>query len=592
MIPMRDGVKLFTAVYTPKDTTRSYPIMLNRTCYSVGPYGPNAYPGNLGPSPEFTKEGFIFVYQDVRGKYHSEGNWTEIAPFIEGKTGSQHDEASDTYDVVDWLIKHIAHNNQKVGVWGISYPGFFATNAALSGHPAIKAVSPQAPVTNWFLGDDTHHNGAFFLMDEVSFDYGFANSTNGPNKDKLKPLNLDTKDSYKFYLKLGTVSAVNEQYYHHQIPFWDTILMHPNYDKWWIQRDIRRFMYNVKPATLLVGGWYDAEDLWGTLQTYGRIEKQNSGNENALVMGPWNHGGWAGPAMDHLGDISFGSNTSRWFQKNIEFPFFMHYLKDAEKPALPEATLYDVGLNRWEKFDQWPAREIQPVHLYFQDAGKIGIKTPTAEQSFSEYESDPANPVPYQGGVRSSRGVTYMIDDQRFATDRKDVVSFTIPVLDSNLTIAGRLKASLYISTTGTDADFIVKLIDVYPDSLTSVDKDPHLKGYQSLVRAEIMRGKFRNSFARPEPFLPGQPALVEYNIPDILYTFKKGHRLMIQVQSSWFPLVDRNPQVFTDIYQAKPEDFKKATIRLYHDKAHPSSLEAGILPSASQQCYAQGQDL
>lgn len=376
MIPMRDGVQLFTAIYTPKDTTRSYPFMLNRTCYSVGPYGADAFPRRLGPSPKFVQEGFIFVYQDVRGKHHSEGNWTEITPFIPQKTGSQHDEASDTYDAVDWLLKNVAHNNGKVGVWGISYPGFFATNAAISGHPAIKAVSPQAPVTNWFLGDDTHHNGAFFLMDEVGFDYAFANSTNGPNKNKMPPLDLNIKDIYQFYLKMGTVPAVNELYYHHQVPFWDTILMHPNYDQWWQARDIRQHLKNVQPATMLVGGWYDAEDLWGTLQTYQHIEKSNQKHTNILIMGPWNHGGWASSRMDHLGDISFNTNTSHWFQQQIELPFFMHYLKDAPKPALPEATLYDVGLNQWNRFDHWPAKSIETIKFYLQNHRQISTDVP------------------------------------------------------------------------------------------------------------------------------------------------------------------------------------------------------------------------
>ncbi|HTN35532.1 MAG TPA: CocE/NonD family hydrolase [Arachidicoccus sp.] len=598
MIPMRDGVRLFTAIYRPKDTSRSYPIMLNRTCYSVGPYGSGKFPNRLGPSPEFTKEGFIFVYQDVRGKYQSEGSWTEITPYIENKQGHQHDEASDTYDAVDWLVKHISHNNGRVGVWGISYPGFFATNAALSGHPAIKAVSPQAPVTNWFLGDDTHHNGAFFLMDEVGFDYGFANSTNGPNKNKLKPLDLGIKNNYQFYLKLGPISAVNELYYHHQIPFWDTVLMHPDYDQWWQDRDIRRFMHHVKPATMVVGGWYDAEDLWGTLQTYKHIEKNNKDHENMLVMGPWNHGGWAGPKMDRLGDITFNANTSRWFQQNIEFPFFMHYLYDSPKAALPEAVLYDVGLNRWNRFDRWPAKTIQPIRLFLAANQKLSINKPSIEKSgtpaFTAYRADPASPVPYQGGIQKSRGITYMIDDQRFATKRKDVISFMTPVLDSNLTLAGPLKAHLTVSTTGTDADFIVKLIDVYPESPDS-DMDPDtvsaklsekMKGYEALVRAEVMRGKYRNSFSHPEAFVPGQPTKVDFDIPDILYTFKKGHRLMVQVQSSWFPLVDRNPQVFENIYKAKAEDFKPATIRIYHDPTHPSYIEAGLLSAATYNAY------
>ncbi|MGF7232566.1 CocE/NonD family hydrolase [Arachidicoccus sp.] len=580
MIPMRDGVRLFTNVYVPKDTSKTYPMMMMRTCYSVAPYEQDKFPYLLGPSPEFMEEGFIFVYQDVRGKHHSQGDWTDITPFIVNKKGTQHDEASDTYDAVDWLVKNVAHNNGKVGVWGISYPGFFATNAALSGNAAIKVVSPQAPVTNWFLGDDTHHNGAFFLMDEFDFDYWFVNSTNGPNKNKMPPLNARYSDNYQFFLKMQTVPNVNKEYYHHLAPFFDTVLMHPNYDKWWQARDIRKFMKNVKAATMLVGGWYDAEDQWGTVNTYQSIERKNPGNENILVMGPWYHGGWASMNMNHLGDIPFGFNTSRWFQKNIEFPFFMHYLKDAPMPHLPEALLYDVGMNRWNTFNRWPSKNIRPTKLYFAEGNRLSFRPPEATNSSDQYNSDPAKPVPYEGGIKADRGVTYMDADQRFASRRADVLTFSTPTLDSSVTLAGATEANLYVSTSGTDADFIIKLIDVYPDTLSNyvVDgKEVVAGGYEALVRAEIMRGKYRNSFEKPEAFIPDKPTLVKFHVPDVLYTFKKGHRIMIQIQSTWFPLVDRNPQVFENIYTAAPQDFKKATIQLYHQKDMPSSLETGI---------------
>jgi len=595
MIPMRDGVKLFTAVYVPVDTTRDYPIMMERTCYSVAPYGADRFPYRLGPSEEFMKEGFIFVYQDVRGKHHSEGSWTEITPFIENKKGLQHDEASDTYDAVDWLIRNIPHNNGKVGVWGISYPGFFATNALLAAHPAIKAVSPQAPVTNWFLGDDTHHNGAFFLMDEFDFDYWFANSTNGVHKDRMPPLDLHYSDNYRFYLDMKTVARANDLYYHHLVPFWDTILMHPDYDSWWQARDIRKFLNHIRPASLLVGGLYDAEDQWGAVNTFESVEQKNARQDNFLVMGPWYDGGWSSPEMDHLGDIPFGFNTSRWFQKNVEFPFFMHYLKGAPDPGLPKDLLYDVGLNRWNSFAQWPSREIVPVTLYLHEGNDLGFAPPRETHSFDEYVSDPSRPVPYEGGVRAERGVTYMDDDQRFASRRPDVLTFETPVLDSNVTLAGAVQANLFVSVSGTDADFVVKLIDVYPDSMGRYRIDNHevpAGGYQALVRAEVMRGKYRNSFSRPEPFVPGQPTRVSFHVPDVLYTFKKGHRIMIQVQSSWFPLVDRNPQVFEDIYKAQPGDFKKAQIRLYHQKDLPSGIQLGILPASRQQVYTTGMDM
>lgn len=584
MIPMRDGVKLYTAVYVPKDTTRIYPFLMKRTCYSVAPYGADDYPASLGPSEELMKAGFIFVYQDVRGKHHSEGHWEEIRPFIPNKHGTQTDEASDTYDTVDWLLSHVAYNSGKVGVWGISYPGFFATEAAIAGHPAIKAVSPQAPVTNWFLGDDTHHNGAFFLQDEFDFDYGFFNSTNGPMKGKLPPISARYADNYAFFLKLGSVANVNRRYYHHLIPFWDTVMMHPDYDRWWQQRDAAQYLSHVKPATLVVGGWYDAEDQWGTVHTYRQIEALNTPNRNTLVMGPWYHGGWSVPVMDHLGDIPFGANTSRWFQRYVETPFFMHYLKDTPWTPLPEALLFDVGTGKWLSFSRWPAREILPRRIYFRGDDSLSFSPPNRAGGWDEYLSDPARPVPYQGGIHAGRGVTYMDADQRFASRRPDVLSFSTPVLDTDVTLAGPMEADLYVSTTGTDADFIVKLIDVYPDTASGHMPGP---GYQALVRAEVMRGKYRTSFSHPEPFVPGRPTEVNYHVPDVLYTFRKGHRLMIQVESSWFPLVDRNPQVFEDIYQAADSDFTPATIRLYHTRGRASCLKTGVLPASAQKFFS-----
>lgn len=587
MIPMRDGVKLYTAVYTPKDTTKSYPVMMMRTCYSAGPYGADSYKMLLGPSIDFMKDGFIFVYQDVRGKYHSEGNWTEITPFLPNKKGKQHDEASDTYDAVDWLTKHLHHSTNKFGFWGISYPGFFATNAALAGHPAIKAVSPQAPVTNWFMGDDTHHNGAFFWMDDFDFDYWFANSTNSPQKGKMPPLKTPDIDNYELFSRIGTVPNVNEQYYHHKVPFWDTISMHPNYDEWWQARDITKFMSNVKPATLVVGGFYDAEDQWGAEHTYKSIEEKNKKNNNSLVMGPWNHGGWASiRPMDHLGDQSFGANTSDWFQKYVQFPFFKQYLKGEKATELPEALLFDAGTNKWLGFDKWPAPSIQAAKLYLNGQDQLSFVAPTASDSKVSYISDPAKPVPYQKGTRRDRGITYLNDDQRFASKRPDVATFTTSELNENTTLAGEVNANLFVSTTGTDADFIVKIIDVLPDTASNYkinDQEIEAGGYQRLVRAEVMRGRFRNSFEKPEAFTPNKPTKVSFSIPDVLYTFEKGHKIMIQIQSSWFPLVDRNPQTFVDIYKAKPEDFKKAEITIYDQKDLPSNIQLGILPSTKQ---------
>ena len=587
-IPMRDGVKLFTAVYTPKDMSEKHPILMNRTPYSCAPYGAD-FSGRLTGShwKYYCRENYIIVIQDVRGRWMSEGDFVDVRPFIKDKkTNSDIDEASDTYDAIDWIIKNLPNNNGNVGVFGISYPGFYSTMAAASGHPALKAVSPQAPVTEWFLGDDFHHNGAFFQMDGFSFYSGFGKPRPKPTTVGPSGFDFKIRDNYEFYLQAGTLKNLAKMM-GDSIKFWKELNSHPNYDEWWKARNARNAMYNIKPAMLIVGGLFDAEDCYGAWNLYKAIEKQNPGIHNKLVMGPWSHGQWSGRDGTRMGNIQFGSNTSLWYQNNIEIPFFNFYLKGkGTDPNLSEATIFFSGENQWHNLNQWPPANISNQSIYFQPNGNLSWNKPTVSKSASEYISDPAHPVPYTEDVHFDRTAAYMNDDQRFATRRTDVLTFQTDVLSEDLTLAGPVIADLAVSITGTDADFVVKIIDVFPDNFSYPNSAAQqgragggsypMGGYQMLVRGEIMRGKFRNSFETPTPFTPNKIEKVKFDLPDVAHTFKKGHRLMIQIQSSWFPLADRNPQKFVNIYEADITDFQKATIRIHHDATNSSNI---ILP-------------
>jgi uncharacterized protein len=593
-IPMRDGQKLFTVVYAPKDNSRQYPFLIQRTPYSAGPYGPDAYKGTLGPAPAFAQEGYIFVYQDVRGTFMSEGEFEDVRPFLANKKSSQEiDEASDTYDTVEWLLNNSQNHNGRVGFYGISYPGFYATMAILARHPAIRAVSPQAPVTDVFLGDDDHHNGAFFLFESFNFITFFGLPRPAPTQNQFKNFNMDTPDGYNFFLNHGTLANLKEKYFQDQNKYWNDIFAHGNYDEFWQARTPLPQLKNVLkpggPAVLTVGGWFDAEDLYGALNTYAALERGNPGARNTLVMGPWSHGGWAGPG-EVLGHIRFGAKTGDWYREQLELPFFNFYLKDkgqfqpSEKGAEKEADVWAFrsGANEWKSFAQWPPKEAQSKSLYFQAGGKLAFSAPAeTKEAFDEYVSDPQKPVPYSAQISSHRQAGYMIEDQRFAAARPDVLVYQTDVLTEDLTLAGPSTADLFVSTTGTDADFIVKVIDVYPDNAPNnspAGGQVKLGGFQMLVRAEVMRGKFRNSFSKPEPFTPNKPAEVKFILQDLHHTFKAGHRLMVQVQSSWFPLVDRNPQKFVDIYRATAADFQKATQRLYRYGRLASQVKVGVL--------------
>ncbi|MDQ2771920.1 MAG: CocE/NonD family hydrolase [Bacteroidota bacterium] len=595
-IRMRDGVQLYTVVYVPRGAAPAtpYPIIMVRTPYSAGPYGENHYRPQAGPSAELTAEKYIFVYQDVRGRYLSEGQFEEMTPALTPAQASPtaHDESTDTFDTIEWLLKNVPGNNGRVGMVGISYPGFYATAALPNAHPALKAVSPQAPVTDEFIGDDARHKGAFFLLDNFEFTNYFDIPRPKPVVDYAPLFKFETKDVYQFFLRLGPIKNANlPQYFNHRARIWNEYQQHETYDAYWQARNSRPALTGLGsagPAVLVVGGWFDAEDLFGALNTYKALEKQNPGMRNHLVMGPWTHGAWARPDWSKFGSLRFGSNTAETFRQTLETPFFNFYLKDKGTFNPAEATVFNTGTNEWKTYPAWPPADVEMRALYFHEAGRLFLTASEKEPQiplsgmvkslditpnkvkhqapFTQYLSDPANPVPYTAGVHGSRVNEYMIEDQRFLAKRPDVLTFRTQALPADFTLAGPLEADLWVSTSGTDADFIVKVIDELPD------------GTQRLVRAEVMRGRFRNSFSKPEAFKPNQPAEVKYELPDVLHTFAQGHRLLVQVQSTWFPLVDRNPQTFVPLATADAKDFQKATIRIYHDAAHPSAVRLTVL--------------
>jgi uncharacterized protein len=588
-ITMRDGVKLFTCVHHPKNNSEKHPVIMIRSPYSCAPYGEDKFMPRLWATSirEYMKENYIVVVQDVRGRWMSEGEYMDVRPFkATKKTKKDVDEASDTYDAIDWLVKNIPHNNGNVGVFGVSYPGFYSTMAALSGHPALKAVSPQAPVTEWFLGDDFHHNGVFMIMDAFGFYYSFGRPHPEPTTIGPKGYTFPIDDKYEFYLKTGALKNFTK-IMGDSIKFWNELMAHPNYDDWWKARDARRVCQNIKPAVLVVGGTFDAEDCYGAWNLYKAIEKQCPATNNKLVMGPWFHGGWSKGDGSHLGNVRFGAKTSEYYQKNIEVPFFNYYLKgqgDANKIA--EATVFFTGTNEWKTFETWPPKIVQNLPVYLNSDNKLSFTAPQSQESFSRYISDPNKPVPYTELPGEHRTKEYMSDDQRFAARRPDVLVFETEELKEDLVLGGVVSADLKVAITGTDCDFVVKVIDVFPpkfkyDSLYCCGEENNeylMGGYQMLVRGEIMRGKFRNSFEKPEPFEPGKVSTVKFDLPDVSHTFQKGHKLMIQIQSSWFPLADRNPQQFIDIYNCDDKDFVKAEVKVFHDKEHASNIVLPIL--------------
>jgi putative CocE/NonD family hydrolase len=582
LIPMRDGVKLFTAVYAPKDTSKSYPILLQRTPYSVGPYGPEAFRGVVGPSPHFSASGYIVAYQDVRGRYMSEGKFVHTRPMVphDGKPTSI-DESTDAYDTIEWLLKNIPNHNGKVGIWGISYPGFYAACATVDAHPALVAASPQAPVTDWFVGDDWHHNGAFFLPHAFLFMANFEQQPPNPTTATGPGFDPGTPDGYRFFLELGPLRNADARYFHGKVAFWNEMMAHGTYDAFWMSRNIRAHLGDSKPAVMTVGGWFDAENHFGALETYKHIEKSEKEGYNVLVMGPWRHGGWAGGDGATLGNLAFDSNTAEHYRATIEFPFFEHHLKGQEIPLPGEAVVFETGRNRWHTFDAWPPANVIRRPVYLGEHGTLGFEPAAtdSDEAFDEYVSDPAHPVPYLDKIRMGMTGDYMTEDQRHAATRPDVLVYRSQPLEDDLTIAGPIEVEFLVSTTGTDCDWVVKLIDEYPENYAGPIPPrgaPPMQGYQMMVRGDVMRGKFRDSLSEPRPFQPGQPTRLRFVLHDSFHTFRAGHRIMVQVQSTWFPLVDRNPQKFVDIYTAGESDFQKATQRVYRSKSRPSRI---VLP-------------
>jgi putative CocE/NonD family hydrolase len=584
-IPMRDGVRLFTSVYVPKDGSKTYPILLNRTPYSVRPYGVDQSKPDLGPHPAFGTSGYIFANQDVRGRWMSEGVFVNMRPIKADSEKDAVDESTDTFDTIDWLVKNIPTNNGKVGQSGISYPGFYTACGLVDSHPALKAASPQAPVLDWFVGDDFHHNGALFLPHAFNFLANFGHPRPYPTSKGGPPFDHGTPDGYDFFLKLGPLPNADARYYKGDVPFWDEMMQHGTYDSYWKAKNLRPHLKNVKPAVMTVGGWFDAENLFGALECYRNIEATSPGITNMIVMGPWYHGQWGGRGDpgSGLGHVTFDAKTAEFYRESIEFPFFEHHLKGTPDPKLPEAFVFQTGANQWKKLDAWPPKGVRPAKLTFQSGGKLALDPKGSEdEGFDEYVSDPAKPIPSNPDIAIGMTREYMVDDQRFAARRPDVLVYQTDPLETEITIAGPVRPNLVVSTSGTDSDFVVKLIDVYPDDFPDPSPNPtglKMGGYQQLVRGDVMRGKFRDSFEEPKPFEPGKPTPVKMKMNDVYHTFRPGHRIMVQVQSTWFPMVDRNPQTFVDIYQAKETDFRKATQRVYRTAEHASRIDVLVEP-------------
>jgi len=597
-IPMRDGVRLFTSVYVPKDTSRSYPFLIDRTPYSVGPYGVDQYRKELGPAVEFDKAGYIFVFQDVRGRYMSEGTFVEMRPHLDIKKSKQDvDDASDLYDTIDWPLKNVPNNNGNAGIWGISYPGFYTSASMIDSHPALKAASPQAPMTDLFMGDDAYHGGAFMLAANFGFYSSFKPQENPQLPKASVPFDFGTKNAYEFYLNAGPIANLSKLL-DGKSQLWDDQMRHDTYDDYWKVRNLAPHMKNISCAVLTVGGWFDAEDLQGPFSTFHAVDENNPGIFNGLVIGPWVHGGWARYDGEHLGRADFAANTGEFYRSKIVFPFFEQYLKGVPDAHLPKAYVFETGTNVWRRYSEWPPKGAETKTLYFRAHGDLSFDPPTSDSAgYDEYISDPAKPVPFVNYAAMNVPQEYMVSDQRFASSRTDVLVYETPVLQEDVTLVGPISPKLFVSTSGTDSDWDVKLIDVYPedypdsklDAQRPEDRDKRrtdvpppaftMAGYQQLIRGEPFRGKFRHSFEKPEPFTPGKVEELEFRIQDVNHTFRRGHRIMVQVQSSWFPLTDRNPQTFVNIPDARESDFVKATERIYHTKAQASGLEVLILP-------------
>ncbi|MCH7825803.1 MAG: CocE/NonD family hydrolase [Acidobacteria bacterium] len=596
MVPMRDGVELFTIVYTPRDTSKQYPIMLFRTPYSIGPYGPDGYRSPLGPTEQFDRDGYIFVFQDARGTYRSEGEFQVIKPLNRPDAGpTDADESTDNYDTIDWVLSNVPNHNGRVGQWGISYPGWQTVMGMVNAHPALKASSPQASPSDMFIGDDWHHNGAFRLMYAFAWLSNNARRRDAPTEQRRRRFDYGTPWGYDFFLDIGPLANINELFFHNDVPAWNEFMEHGAYDDYWQNQNALVSLDDITHPVLNVAGWFDAEDFYGPMSIYYTLEEMNPANQSTLVVGPWQHGGWRSMSGESLGCIGFDSSTSETFESDVQYPFFNHFLRDAGGWEGTEAIVFETGTNEWRRFDQWPPPGVERRSLYFGADGTLSWDAPAAgagrtggvssgrsaagTEAYDEYISDPGRPVPFSAEYRTTQGHLWMIEDQRFAATRPDVLVYESEVLTEDVTIAGSIIATLYASTTGTDADWIVKLIDVLPgDTPNNPDCPVPMGDFQMLLAGEVFRAKFRNSYEHPEPMVPGEPTRIEFDLRDRFHTFQAGHRIMVQVQSSWFPVIDRNPQTFVDIYTATEEDFQTATQTIYRSPEMPSHLTLGIL--------------
>ena len=579
---MRDGVRLFTIVYAPREPSRIDPILLLRTPYSIRPYGRDEYREVLGPSRAFEREVYIFAFQDVRGKFKSEGEFEVIRPLASRPRGpGDVDESTDNHDTIQWLLDNVPGHNGRVGQWGISYPGWQTVMGMVDAHPALKASSPQAPPADMFIGDDWHHNGAFRIMYAFSWLAGNARRRDAPTEQSGARFDYGTPWGYEFFLEAGAASQIDDLYFDGQVPAWNDFMAHPNYDEYWQRQDALRYLDEIRHPVLNVAGWFDSEDFYGPMSVYRTIEQRNAGTENTLVVGPWRHGGWRSMDGDHLGCIEFGSKTSEYFQQQVQLPFFEYHLKDKGGWSADEAVVFETGANRWRRHDRWPPSGVKSRKLYLGAGGRLSFDPPMAgdDTGVDQYVRDPERPVPFSARIRTTLGHLWKVEDQRFASTRPDVLVYESEVLEEDLTIAGPILAQIFVSTTGTDSDWVVKLIDVFPDDAPeSAFCEVPMGGYQMHLAGEIMRGRFRNSFEKPEPMVSNRITSIRIDLRDRYHTFKAGHRIMVHVQSSWFPAYDRNPQTYVDIYQAKPKDYRIATQKVFRSDRHPSHLVLGVM--------------
>jgi hypothetical protein len=586
MIPMRDGVKLFTIIYSPRNQTDSYPILLTRTAYGIPPYGADNYRQVVGPNNDFAREGYIVVYQDVRGKFKSEGEFVHHVPFVRGSASPN--ESTDTWDTVDWLVKNVPNNNGRVGQWGISWGGWQVAMGMIDAHPAVKASSPQAPPQDQFLGDDHHSGGAFQLMYAFSWMSQNARARGAPSDQPIGRFDYGTPDGYRFFLDMGA-AANARTFFADEVPTWNDYMTHGTYDEYWQSRNVPKDLSDISHPVLIVGAWFDAQDFRGPWRMYRAIEQKNPGNRTTIVVGPWLHGGWARMDGNRLGNIDFGTKTGEYFRTRVELPFFNYYLKDKGSLALPEALMFHTGANRWESLGEWPPRDVQARKLYLQAEGRLSFTAPDAAEGFDAYVSDPAKPVPFSAEITTTEGHLFMVEDQRFAWTRPDVLVYETGILTEDLTLAGDIGVTLNVATTGTDGDWVVKLIDVSPGDAPDPSPNPRnvrMGAFQMPLAADILRAKFRTSMTTPQPMTPGRVTPLEFSLGDRYHTFRKGHRVMVQVQSSWFPMFDRNPQTFVDIYHAKESDYRQATHRVYRSRSQASFVTLPVLPPGKMKTH------